>query len=194
MDNTLIYLAAFVFMIAVAVAMAIMAVRRDGRGVGDLAKQLVIWVGIVALLPLTGWSGATILHPRTALNELMEKQNRSQQEVYDTKDVQQRSKSRDEQERITKQISEENRRFYRAMFWVSFPLGLIALIIGVFIRVVVIGTALTFGGLCTLIAGCYSYWDDMGDYLRFFSLLFVLIALISLGLAKFRRPTTQPAM
>jgi len=50
MDSTIIYLAAFVTLVAVAVASAIIAVRRDGRNVGDLIKQLVIWVSIAALL------------------------------------------------------------------------------------------------------------------------------------------------
>ena len=42
MGNTIIYLAAFVALSAAAVAMAILVVRREGRGVGDLLKQLII--------------------------------------------------------------------------------------------------------------------------------------------------------
>ena len=52
MDETIIYLAAFVMLVAVAVATAIVAVRRDGRDLGDLIKRMIIWVGIAALLPL----------------------------------------------------------------------------------------------------------------------------------------------
>src|SRR5688572_14003366 len=100
MDQTIIYLAAFITLIAVAVAAAIIAVRRDGRGMGDLVKQLVIWVGIVALLPLSSWAGATMIHPRTELKELMAQRNRAGQEVYDTDDPAARSKSRDEQQGI----------------------------------------------------------------------------------------------
>ena len=193
MDETLIYLAAFVTLVAVAVATAIIAVRRDGRDVGDLIKQLVVWVGIAALLPLSSWAGATMLHPRTELKELMARQQRVQQETYDTEDVGARTKARDEQERLTKLIDEEQRRFYRAMFWVGFPIGLTALVVGLFLRNVAVGTGLAFGGLCTLTAGCYSYWDDMGDALRFFSLLIVLLILIAIGLLKFGRPVSAAA-
>jgi hypothetical protein len=182
------YMAAFVTLIAVAVASAIIAVRRDGRGVGDLIKQLVIWVGIAGLLPLSSWAGATMLHPRTQLKDLMAQLQRSQQEIGDTKDVDIRSKTRDEQERLGKLIAEEQRLFYRGMFWVGFPIGLTALVIGLFLPSVAVGTGLAFGGLCTLTAGCYSYWDDMGDALRFSSLLIVLVILIAIGLLKFTRP------
>ena len=192
MDNTLIDIAAVITLIAVAVATAILAVRRNGRDVDDLIKQLIIWVGIAALLPLSSWSGAIMLHPRTHLNELMEKQSRIQQETYDTNDVTARNKHRDEGEIITKEVNEEQRRFYGAMFWVSFPIGLAALLIGLFLGTLPVGTSLAFGGLCTLTAGCYSFWDDMGDTLRFFSLLIVLIILIVVGLAKFSRP--KPAV
>ena len=48
-------------------------------------------------------------------------------------------------------------------------------------------------GLCTLTAGCYSYWNDMGDALRFFSLLIVLVTVIVIGLLKFDRASTQRA-
>ena len=42
--------------------------------------------------------------------------------------------------------------------------------------------------LCTLAAGCYSYWDDMSGVLRFVSLLVVLAILVAFGLLKFRAP------
>ena len=193
MDDTIISLAIFVSLIAIAVATSIIVVRRDGRGAGDLIKQLVIWAGISALLPLTSWAGATMIHPRTELKNLMEQRARAQQEVHDTEDAAARGKSRDEQQRLTKLIDEEKRRFYRAMFWVAFPIGLTALVVGMFVRTIPVGTGLSSGGLSTLTAGCYSYWDDMGDALRFFSLLIVLAVLITLGLTKFARTTPTPA-
>ena len=72
--------------------------------------------------------------------------------------------------------------FYRAMFWVGFPIGLGALVAGLLLRPPTVATALGLGGLCTLSAGCYSYWDDMGDALRFFSLLLVLAVVGAIGL------------
>lgn len=189
MDSTIIYLAAFATLVTVAVATGIIAVRRDGRDVDHLIKQLVIAVGIAALLPLSSWAGAMMIHPRAEMKSLMDQRRRAQEETYDTKDVAARGKARDEQQRLGKLIDEEQRRFYRAMFWVGFPIGLTALVAGLFLRPVAVGTGLAFGGLSTLTAGCYSYWDNMGDGLRFFSLLIVLVILITIGTQKFRRAT-----
>ena len=190
MGETIIYLAAFVTLVAVAVATVIIAVRRDGRDVGDLIKQMIVWAGISALLPLSSWAGATMLHPRTQLKDLMSQQQRVSQESYDTNtDAAARTKARDEQQRLGKLIDQERRLYYRAMFWIGFPIGLVALIVGLFLRSVAVGTGLAFGGLCTLTTGCYSYWDDMGDALRFFSLLIVLVILMAIGLLKFGKST-----
>ena len=188
MGETIIYLAAFAALVAVAVAAAIIAVRRDGRGTGDLIKQLVIWVAVAGLLPLTSYAGATLLHPQTRLKELVAQQQRAQHETYDTRDLAARSKSRDVADGLRKQIADEQRAFYRAMFWVGFPTGYAALVAGFFLRAVPVGTGLAFGGLCTLTVGCYSYWDDMGDALRFYSLLVVLVTVTAIGLLKFGRP------
>lgn len=200
MSETLLYLAAFVILIAAGVAMSILAVRRDGRGAGDMLKQLVVWVGIVGLLPLVGYAGATILHPLKPMKDLIAERSRVQQDssnvYFDNNDPaarkaaqEQRSKLMDRQQELTKQIEEETRLFNRAQFWVSFPIGLVAILLGVAaIRIVCVGTSLAFGGLCTLSFGCYAYWDEMGDHLRFFSLLIALAALVVLGLTQFRAP------
>lgn len=181
--------AAFVVLLAMAVAISIIAVKREGRGLGDLLKQLIIGVGIAALLPLSSWAGATMIHPRTQLKELMSQEKRVSRETYDSNtDVAARTRARDEEQRLTKLIEEESRLFYRAMFWVGLPIGLTALVIGLFLSPVAVGVGLAFGGMCTLATGCYSYWDDMGDALRFFSLLIVLVILVAIGLFKFRHP------
>jgi len=185
MNETLVYAAAVIALLAVACGSTIIAVRRDGRDADKLIKQLVIWVSISALLPLTSYAGATMLHPRTRLDDLQAQQQRVQQETTDTKDVKTRGKSRDRNEELRKQIEQEQRGFYRSMFWLACPIGYTALVIGLFLRAVPVGTALAFGGLCTLPTGCYSYWDSMGDSLRFFSLLIILLTVVAIGLVKF---------
>src|SRR3954464_15516113 len=113
MDSTLIYLSLFVTLVAVAVGTTILAVRRDGRGAGDLILQLIVWVTVAALLPLTAYAGATLLHPKTRMTDLMAQQMRVGQETYDTKDVAARAKSRDQAEALRKEIQAEQLAFYR---------------------------------------------------------------------------------
>ena len=141
------------------------------------------------MLPLTSWAGATMLRPRTKLKELMAQSQRVQSAMHsiDHEDQEARKKNWEEQERLRKLIEEEQRLYYRAMFWIGYPIGLTALVVGLFLRALPVGTAVAFGGLCTLATGCYSYWDDMGDALRFFSLLIVLAIITTIGLLKFGR-------
>ena len=47
-------------------------------------------------------------------------------------------------------------------------------------------TFIHIGGLACLGEGCYSYWDKMGDGLRFGSLLVALTVVVALGCWKFR--------
>jgi hypothetical protein len=194
MDETMIYLAAFITLAAVAVATAIVAVRNDGRNAGNLIKQVAIWVSIAALLPLTSFAGATILHPKTKMTDLRAQQQRVQQESYESQDVQGRERRANQLETLRKQIEEETRAFNQAMFWVAFPVGFAALVVGFFLKIVPVGAGLIFGGLCTLTAGCYSYWNDMGDAVRLCSLLVVLATVVTIGLVKFGRPVSSEAL
>jgi hypothetical protein len=128
-----------------------------------------------------------MLHPQTKLKELMAQSQRVQSAMHsiEYKDEAARKQNWEEHERHRKLIEEEQRLYYRAMFWISYPIGLSALVVGLFLPALPIGTAIAFGGLCTLATGCYSYWDDMGDALRFCSLLIVLAIITGIGLLKF---------
>jgi hypothetical protein len=44
---------------------------------------------------------------------------------------------------------------------VAYPGGLVAAIVGTFFPVQVVDAGLMFGGLCSLTAGFYPYWDRM---------------------------------
>ena len=199
MDETILMLVAVVWVIAFAVAASIIIVRRDGRNFGDFVKQLVIWIGIVSLLPITSWAGATLMHPRTRMQEINREQNRLRDErnALNTREREKAEpeedlqKKRDriakEEERLAKEDTEENRQFNRARFWVAFPVGLITMAAGFFLRPVAVGSGLAFGGLCTLASGCYSFWDDIDDFLRFISLFAVLVILVGIGMTLFRR-------
>src|SRR5438128_1334284 len=113
MGSEMISAAAFVVLLAMSVAISIIAVKREGRGLGDILKQLIIGVGIAALLPLSSWAGATLIHPRTHLKELMSQEKRVSRDTYDSnQDVAARTKARDDEQQLTKQIDEESRLFY----------------------------------------------------------------------------------
>jgi len=92
---------------------------------------------------------------------------------------------RADKDRLEKELEEAERVFYGHMFWVAYPLGLGALILGTFFRVQAVGAGLMFGGLGSLSTGCYCYWDRMGDWLRLGSLAVALVIVLALGTWRF---------
>jgi hypothetical protein len=72
------------------------------------------------------------------------------------------------------------------MFWEGYPIGLLAILVGILLGVHAVGAGLLYGGVASLVLGCYSYWDQMEDGLRFGSLLVVLAVLTGMGIWRFR--------
>jgi hypothetical protein len=111
----------------------------------------------------------------------------------DREDKEKVRRLRQEQERLQDELERAERVFYRTMFWVAYPVGLLATVVGLFFPVQVIGAGMLFGGLFSLTAGCYSYWDHMDAWLRFGSLLVALLLLLVLGTGRFRPGPAHPA-
>jgi len=95
---------------------------------------------------------------------------------------------RPRKERLERQerFEEAERLHYRRMFFVAYPVGLLAIVVGGLLRVQAVGAGLMFAGLFTLGSGCYSYWDKMGDGMRFGSLVVALAFVVFLGCWEFR--------
>ena len=167
--------------------------------VRELLKQVALWLGIVVLLPLVAWFGTSAFHPPPDPDRYVKPAERVAERIKDTKDETQKEQLRDEKDRLDREREEAWRAYYRAMFWVAYPVGLVAVIVGTFVGVQVVGSALMYGGLASLTTGCYSYWDRMDGWLRFGSLLVALAVLLALGIWRFRPrrsdglPTAEPA-
>ncbi len=145
---------------------------KHGATAGALPRQFAIGVGVAVLLPLVVWYGARLLHPPPDSKAY----SRSLSEA----------KSTQEREHLDQEYEDAQRSYYRDMFWVAYPVGLLALVGGTLLPVKAVGTGFMFGGLFTLAEGCFSYWDRMGDWLRFGSAALALVALVGLGYWKFR--------
>lgn len=68
-------------------------------------------------------------------------------------------------------------------FYVSFPIGVLELLVAYFARrKSVLAAGLLFGGLLTIACTSYSGWDDLPGVLRYSTLLFTLALLFGMGL------------
>jgi hypothetical protein len=156
----------------------------------------------VALLPLTVWYGTNAFSPppdwkryAEAEQELAGKIQRAEANADKGEKARREAEQLGkEKERLGKEKEEAERVYYGHMFWVAYTVGLLALVVGTFFPVQSVGSGLMFGGLSSLTAGCYSYWDKMGDRLRFGSLVVALAVLLVLGTWRYRSidPGGQP--
>jgi hypothetical protein len=73
------------------------------------------------------------------------------------------------------------KRFQQHLFAVAVPLGLVALLIGAFLRLPAMGTGLMFGGIFSICDGYFNYWSELANGLKFVSLLIGFILLLFLG-------------
>jgi len=153
----------------------------------ELVKQIAVWLGIVILLPLATWYGVSAFSTRDSSEnaKALAKINEQLQDAKEEKDKAARDTLRKERDRLQAENEETQRRFHHDMFWVAYPTGLVATILGIFFPVQAVGAGLMFGGLAALATGCYTYWDRMDAWLRLASLVLVLVVLLILGTWRF---------
>jgi hypothetical protein len=157
----------------------------------EIVKQIAIWLSIAVLLPLSVWFGTSAVSPPPDWKEYARSIARVDEKTRDATSASEKETFRQEKDRRQAELDEEERVFFCVMFWAAYPIGLLAIIIGIFFPVQVIGAGLMFGGLSSLTAGCYSYWDKMDGWLRFGSLVVALVVVLVLGACRFRPKTLK---
>ncbi|OAI50201.1 hypothetical protein AYO44_05890 [Planctomycetaceae bacterium SCGC AG-212-F19] len=159
------------------------------NSIQEVVKQIAVWLGVVVLLPLTVWYGTSAVSPPPDWKEFSRSTARLEEKIREATAASEKEQLRQEKDRQQDVLDEAERVYYRAMFWVAYPIGLVAIIVGIFFPVQSVGGGLMFGGLNSLTAGCYSYWDKMEGGERFGSLVVALIVLLVLGTWRFRAKT-----
>lgn len=149
------------------------------------AKQFAVGFGIAVLLPLTVWYGVHLFHPPPERKEYFPEEFAAPRQAP-AEPVEVTEKARKDREERTERFEQAERLYYRDLFYVAYPVGLLAFVVGTFLRVQAVGAGFMFGGLFALGEGCYCYWDKMGDTMRFGSLVLALAVVVALGWWMFR--------
>ena len=90
-------------------------------------------------------------------------------------------KEKNEKEELRKKDQQEWATKY---FYIGLPIGILAVIIGAFIKLPAIGSGLLAGGILVLIESYGHYWLHMPDAPKFVSLIIVFILLLWVGYKK----------
>ena len=147
-----------------------------------LAKKIALAFGIAIVFPMLLHYGVSTYAPRPKWD------NYQVPEMFDPSasaevKAQWQADSRKKQEE--RKIAEK--RFQKHLFAVAVPLGLVAILIGSFMRIPATGTGLMFGGIFSICDGYFNYWSELADVLKFISLLAAFVLLLFVGYRKLER-------
>ena len=158
-----------------------MNVRTSNKS--SLAKKFALGFGIAVLFPLTIHYGVSTFSPAPKWEDYQVKHYHTH---YQNASQEEQTKLEEEQSQLDEKRKEHEKRFQRHLFFVTTPMGILAIILGSFIAVQAVGSGLMFGGIFCLIDGYINYWSELPDSMRFVSLLMALIVLVFIGFKKFR--------
>jgi hypothetical protein len=150
-----------------------------------IAKKIALGFGIAVVFPmLIHYGVSTFVHsPRWDEYQV--------QGVFDpTASPQEKAERQAEQQQKQKEYRAVQKHFQQRLFAFAVPLGLVALLVGAFMRLPAIGTGLMFGGIFSICDGYFNYWSELADVLKFVSLIVAFILLLFLGYRRLERKET----
>lgn len=149
-----------------------------------LTKKFALQFAIAVVLPMLMYYGVSSVSPPPSWEEYRI-ENYEDRHARATPDEQERMEA--ERSALTAKLREETRRFQQHLFFTAVPVGVLAIVIGVFLPVQTVGTGLMFGGVISLCVGYLGYWSELSYIGRFISLLFAFGILIAVGYMKVER-------
>ena len=149
-----------------------------------LDKKFALGFAIAMVLPMLMYYGLSSVSPPPQWENYM-MDNYQERHARATPDEQKQM----EAERSTRdaKMREDIRRFSQHLFFTAVPVGVLAIVIGVFLPVQTVGTGLMFGGIISLCVGYLGYWSELSHVWRFVSLLIAFIILVAIGYRKVER-------
>jgi hypothetical protein len=147
-----------------------------------LAKKIALGFGIAVVFPMLIHYGVSTFVPSPKW------QDYQVPGLYDPRaSLEEKAQRQGEQQKKQEERRVAEKRFQQHLFAVAVPLGLIALLVGAFLRLPAIGTGLMFGGIFSICDGYFNYWSELADVLKFVSLLVAFALLIFLGYHRLER-------
>jgi hypothetical protein len=134
---------------------------------------------------LTTWYATAAFHPPPDEQEFQRVMMRYNDQEQWPKEQAAKDRLLAEKEQFQKEHDEAEKRFYRIMFWVTYPVGLLSVLVGLLIPVQAIGAGFMFGGIFALAAGCYEAWDMIGRWAHLWSLLIALACVVIVAFWRF---------
>ena len=144
-----------------------------------LARQIIVGFGIAAIFPALIYYGLSTVYPPPKQENYL-----SYGGPPSAATPEERKAHAAEQAKQRDSFATAARSFARVMFAVSTVLGLIAIVLGAYLKPHAIAAGLILGGICSGALGYWAYSFYLDDWFRFLSLLAGLVALLFVGFRK----------
>lgn len=148
-----------------------------------IVRELTLALGVAILLPLIAYYGTILVHPQPQYT--FERSAAYYAEPKSSEDEAVR-KAEEERERTALAIYKDAlTEFNRIYFFVCLAIAFAALIIGMFLPMVALGSGFILGGFITLITGYISYWGALNTFIKLGSLLAALLCIMVISYRRF---------
>lgn len=146
-----------------------------------LAKKFALGFGIAIIFPMLVHYGVSTFSPAPKWSDRYQYYSQAK---YQNATPAEKVKIEQDRKNAEETWKQKEKTFQSNLFFVAVPVGILAIIVGVFSPIQAIGTGLMFGGIFTLTEGYMCYWSELQDWMRFLSLLAAFIVLICVGYRK----------
>lgn len=145
-----------------------------------MGKRIILGIGIAVFFTMVVFYGIYSFYPGPECDDYVTITYEQVQGAQGEKKIA-LEKERDEQWESYREV---RNRWERNVFFMCLPIGLIALVIGIWLKVQPVSGGLMAGGIFTLIGGAGFYWEQLEELIKFIALGAILIFLIWLGYKK----------
>ena len=149
-----------------------------------LAKKIALGFGIAIVLPMLIHYGVATFYPEPRPEDYRLSPETNALRHGSASD---QANFEEEQSRKGDELAAAEAQFERRLFAMAVPLGLVAVLVGTFVRTQATGTGLMFGGIFSVCDGYFNYWEYLSASFKFVSLLAAFILLIFIGYRKLER-------
>lgn len=149
-----------------------------------LAKKFALGFGIAIIFPMMIHYGVSTFSPQPKWEDY---QVENYYERHKRATTVEQENLEAEKNRLNEQREIAEKCFQKRLFFVAVSLGIVAVIVGAFLSIQVIGTGLMFGGIFSVCDGYCNYWSRLADPLKFLSMLLAFIVLIVIGYKKLEK-------
>ncbi len=149
-------------------------------------KQRILTIAIAIIFALFVGYGIQTFYPGPEYENYCEEKVMPEPRTIEEATELEKTELYQEQQECRDNFENATKSYDRIVFIIAVIVGLIAITVGVLLKLESVSAGLMAGGVLTIIYGAIRYWYNMPDYLRFSLLGIVLIGLIWLGYKKLK--------